>query len=293
MDQLRTLRTFIAVAERASFAQAARYLHMSPATVTRTIAALEAKLGVALLARTTRSVGLTEQGAAFLENCRAGLAEIDAAFEAVRGTKSQPSGTLTITTPVMFGRLHIMPVVEELLQTYPDLNIRLLLVDRMVRLVDEGVDVAVRIANLPDSALRMIKIGSVRSVFSASDSYLAGHDIPRRRADLRDHHFIAIDDEGANDAMVPDVRRDHGAVRLSVNSVEAGIAAAIAGLGIVRTLRYQVREHWKSGRLREIPMDIATDQVPISLLFQNGRRDTPNIRAFVELARDRLKNADL
>jgi DNA-binding transcriptional LysR family regulator len=133
MDRLRLLRTFVSVAEHASFAEAARRLNLSPTTVTRSIAALEASLGVALLMRTTRSVRLTEEGALFLERCRAGIAEIDQAFDAVRGSALAPRGTLTVTAPVMFGRLHVLPIVTEMLGLYPELRVRLLLLDRIVR----------------------------------------------------------------------------------------------------------------------------------------------------------------
>src|SRR5690606_9948083 len=146
MDKLRMLKTFISVAEHASFAEAGRRMNMSPTTVSRAIAALEADLGVQLLRRTTRSVRLTDEGGDFLARCRAGIAEIDGAFATVRSGRSMPCGTLTVTAPVMFGRLHVLPVVVELSRLYPELHVRLLLLDRVVHLVDEGVDVAVRIA---------------------------------------------------------------------------------------------------------------------------------------------------
>lgn len=291
MEQIRALRTFIAVAEHLSFAKAARQLRMSPTTVTRAIAGLEASLGAPLLIRTTRSVHLTEQGAMFLERCRAGLAEIDDAFLALRGESPMPGGTLTITAPVMFGRLHILPIVTELLSLYPALNVRLLLLNRVVRLVEEGVDIAVRIADLPDSALHMLKIGEVQRVYSASPGYTLSHGLPLHAVDLRQHQLIVIEDEiGAHPVWQQD-RSGEGATRLRVNSVEAGIDAAVAGLGIVRTLSYQVAAHWEAGTLRRVMTDAQAPKLPVSLLFQSGRRDTPNIRTFVDLARERLKDA--
>ncbi|WP_343609454.1 LysR family transcriptional regulator [Novosphingobium sp.] len=295
MEHLKALRTFIAVAEHASFAQAARRLHMSPTTVTRTIAALEADLGAPLLTRTTRSVRLTEEGAIFLERCRAGLAEIDGAFEAVRGKALAPRGTLTVTAPVMFGRLHILPIVTELIQRHPGLNVRLLLLDRVVRLVEEGVDVAVRIADLPDSALHMRKVGEVRRVLSASPAYLREKGEPRDMADLRHHQSIVVEDEtGTHRQWETEHGRTGRAVaRLSVNSVQAGIEAAIQGLGIVGSLSYQITEHLKAGRLQQVLSDHAGPALPVSLLFQSGRRNSPNIRAFTELAQERLRGASL
>ncbi|MBD3894673.1 LysR family transcriptional regulator [Halomonas sp. ML-15] len=283
MDRLRTLRTFICVAEQASFAEAGRRLGMSPTTVTRTIAGLEASLGVQLLRRTTRSVRLTEEGALFLTRCRAGLAEIDGAFDIVQGRRSTPRGTLTITAPVMFGRLHVQPVVVELLRQYPDLQVRLLLLDRVVSLVEEGVDVAVRIAELPDSSLHMLRVGQVRRVMSASPAYLAARGRPTTLAELRDHDVIRVEDE---------VGRSAGPARLTVNQMEAAIAAAVAGLGMVSSLSYQVADDVAAGRLEQVLTDDAP-ALPISLLFQSGRRDHPNVRAFIDAAKHRLQGVSL
>src|SRR3546814_400324 len=168
MDRLRSLRTFISVAEHSSFAEAGRRLNLSPTTVSRTIAALEANVGVQLLMRTTRSVRLTDEGAAFLARCRAGIAEIDEAFDTARGSRSAPRGTLTVTAPVLFGRLHVLPVVVELMQLHPELNVRLLLLDRVVNLIEEGIDVAIRIADLPCISIPSPRAGAFTHVFRAS-----------------------------------------------------------------------------------------------------------------------------
>jgi len=285
MDQLRALRTFIAVAEQASFAKAARRLHQSPTTVSRTIAALEADLGIALLSRTTRSVRLTGEGESFLHRCRLGLAEIDGAFQNARGLAAAPSGILTITAPVLFGRIHILPVVTRLIRAYPDLDVRLLLLDRVVRLVEEGIDVAVRIAELPDSALHMRKVGEVRTVFSASPAYLAQRGEPERLDDLRHHEMIIVEDEtGGTRAIDHDrLRAGHARCRLRVNTVQAGIDAAMAGLGIIRTLSYQVKEPLAANRLRPVLVDPGTPALPVSLLYQSHRKETPAIRAFTQM----------
>lgn len=295
MDRLRTLRTFISVAEHASFAEAARRLNMSPTTVTRTIAALEVSLGVQLLMRTTRSVRLTDEGALFLERCRIGIAEIDQAIDIVRGGQSTPRGTLTVTAPVMFGRLHVMPVVVELLRLYPDLQVRLLLLDRVVRLVDEGIDVAIRIADLPDSSLHMLRIGQVRRVLSASPTYLATRGRPTSLSDLRDHDVIWVEDEAGPHRGwgLDDVRRSGRPARLSVNNVGAAVSAAVAGLGVVRTLSYQITDDVAAGRLERLLTDDAAPALPISLLFQSGRKDHPNVRAFVEAAKRHLRGISL
>lgn len=295
MDRLRTLRTFICVAEHASFAEAGRRLKMSPTTVTRTVAALEASLGVQLLMRTTRSVRLTEEGALFLERCRAGIAEIDAAVDIVQGGQSTPRGTLTVTAPVMFGRLHVLPVVVELLRLYPDLQVRLLLLDRVVRLVEEGIDIAIRIADLPDSSLHMLRVGQVQRVLSASPDYLAARGRPMSQSDLRHHDLIQIEDEAGPHRGwgLDDARRSGHPARLSVNNVDAAVSAAIAGLGVVRTLSYQIADHVAAGRLERLLIDDVTPALPISLLFQSGRKNHPNVRAFIEAAKRHLQGISL
>jgi len=293
MDRLRALRIFFNVAEHASFAEAGRRLNLSPATVTRSVAALEASIGVPLLMRTTRSVRLTEEGMLFLERCRAGMADIDEAFDIARGTGAAPRGTLTITAPVMFGRLHVLPIVTEMLELYPDLHVRLLLLDRVVQLVEEGVDIAVRIAELPDSAMHMLKIGQVRRVFSASPAYLAKRGVPATIADLGQHDLIVLEGD-------VDHHWSHGAgrggraarpPRLAVNSMDAAIAAAVAGLGVVQTFSYQVADQLAAGNLKTVLDGAPTSALPLSLLFQSSRKDRPNIRAFVDLARRRLAGA--
>ncbi|WP_397473956.1 LysR family transcriptional regulator [Pusillimonas sp.] len=295
MDKLRTLKTFISVAEHASFAEAGRRLHMSPTTVSRAIAALEADLGVQLLMRTTRSVRLTDEGADFLARCRAGIAEIEGAFDTVRSGRTLPSGTLTVTAPVIFGRQYVLPIVVELLQRYPDLQVKLRLLDRVVSLVDEGIDVAVRIANLPDSSLHMLRLGEVRPVFSASPAYLNARGRPMSMADLRDHDLIWLEDEsGPHRGWGQDAfRRSTHPARLSVNNMDSAVSAAVAGLGVVRTLSYQITDEVAAGRLERILADDAAPALPISVLFQSGRKDHPNVRAFVNVAKRHLRGESL
>src|SRR5690606_13093461 len=185
----------ISVAEHASFAEAGRRLNLSPTTVSRTIAALEASLGVQLLRRTTRSVRLTNEGALFLERCRAGIAEIDQAFDIVRGQRSAPNGVLTVTAPVMFGRLHIQPVIVELLRQHPQLQIRLLLLGPVLGLVVVVWHVAVRVVVLAGCSLHMLRFVEGRRVLAASPACLAPHGRPASLSDLRQHELIWIEDE--------------------------------------------------------------------------------------------------
>lgn len=295
MDRLRTLRTFISVAEHASFAEAGRRLNLSPTTVSRTVAALESSLGVQLLRRTTRSVRLTDEGALFLERCRAGIAEIDQAFDIVRGRRSAPRGILTVTAPLMFGRLHIQPVIVELLRAYPELQIRFLLLDRMVNLVEEGIDIAVRIADLPDSSLHMLRVGEVRRVFTASPAYLAKHGRPTSLSDLRQHEVIWIEDEAGPHRGwgLDEVRRFGRSARLSVNNMQSAVSAAVSGLGVIRTMSYQVADELAAGRLELLLTDETAPTLPVSLLFQTGRKNHPNVRAFIEAAKQHLQGASL
>jgi DNA-binding transcriptional LysR family regulator len=279
------------VAEQASFAEAGRRMNMSPTTVSRTIAALEASLGVQLLMRTTRSVRLTEEGSLFLERCRAGIAQIDQAVESVQGSRSEPSGTLTVTAPVMFGKMYVMPVVLELLRLYPQLQIRLILRDSLVRLVEEGIDIAVRIADLPDSSLHVVPVGEVRRVFSASPEYLVRKGRPASLVDLRHHDLIWVEDEGGPHRGwgLDEVRRVGGVPRLSVSHVDAAIAAAVDGLGVLRTLSYQVAGEIEAGRLVPLLRDDEAPALPVSLLFEGGRKHHPNVRAFIEATKRFMK----
>jgi DNA-binding transcriptional LysR family regulator len=288
MDQLDTLRTFVAVAEKASFAEAARVLGVSPTAVSRGIASLEESLGATLLRRTTRSVALTPEGEAYLERCRHVLEELDDAARALRGDKAEPRGLLIVTAPVVFGRMHMLPVIERLLRAHPALDARLMLTDRVVRLVEEGVDVAVRIAELADSALHAVQIALVRRVLVASPDYLAGRGVPKDVSELRNHDLIAFDNFTRNGewrfgpANQIAVKCEP---RLLTNSVETAVDATISGLGITRVLNYQVAHHIAAGRLRNLLADFDPPPVPVSLLYQANRLRSPNARALIDGAR--------
>lgn len=200
-----------------------------------------------------------------------------------------------MTAPVRFGQLHVLPVVVELLRRHPDLQVRLLLLDRVVNLVDEGIDVAVRIADLPDSSLHMLGVGQVRHVLSAGPAYLATHGRPKSLADLRNHDVILGEDEvGPHRGWgLDDVRRFGRPARLSVNNVEAAVSAAIAGLGVIRTLSYQIADHAAAGRLELLLTDDPAPALPISLLYQGGRKNHPNVRVFIEAVKGYLNGISL
>jgi DNA-binding transcriptional LysR family regulator len=288
MDRLEALKVFIAVADKASFAEAARSLRISPTAATRAIAALEETLGVALLRRTTRSVGLTVEGAAYLDRCRHALDELDDAARSLRGESAEPRGLLVITAPVMFGRMHIRPIVSRLLRAHPKLNGRLTLTDRVVRLVDEGIDIAVRISELSDSSLHVLRVGEVRRVLVASPHYLAARGMPPTITALHDHDLIAFDNFSRNNEW-RFAGPAHAVVRvkprLLTNSIDAAIEAAIDGLGIARTLSYQVMRHVADGRLALVLDDLAPPPSPVSILYQANRQRSANVRAFVAAAK--------
>lgn len=292
MDRLDAMRTFLAVADHGSFIEAARSLRLSSAGVTRAVAQLEGDLGVALLRRTTRSVALTERGAIYADRCRRLLSDVEEAATLVRGEDAAPRGMLSVTAPVMFGQLHVLPVVEVLAARHPDLTIRLTLVDRVTRLVEEGFDLGVRIGPPADSALVGVPLTRVRRVTVASPAYLAQHGTPEAPGELRHHAIVEFEGIGTTSEWRLGPGGQTGVAltpRLSVNTAAAAIAAAERGLGITRVLSYQVRDALAEGRLARILTDHEPDPVPVTLLCQASRRSAANIRAFVSAARERFK----
>lgn len=288
MDRLDTLRTFVSVAENMSFADAARKLRISPTAASRAVATLEQSLGAVLLRRTTRSVRLTDEGATYLDRCRAALAELDDASLALRGHGATPGGRLVITAPVSFGRRHILPVTVGLLRDHPGLEVELTLIDRVVRLVDEGIDVAVRIGDLSDSSLQALKIAEVRRIIVASPAYLASAGTPQNIPALHDHTLISFTElDRAHEwrfgpAGKPAIRIEP---RLTVNTADAAIAAAIDGVGIARVLSYQALDAIAAGQLVAILGEFAPPSLPVHLVYQANRRASVNVRAFIDAAR--------
>ena len=286
----------MAVADRASFAEAARRLRISPTAASRAVAALESSLGTVLLRRTTRSVRVTSEGAVYLERCRVALADLDDAALSLRGDAATPGGTLVVTAPVTFGRLHIVPIVTALLRAHSTLRVELTLIDRVVRLVDEGIDVAVRIGDLSDSALSALKIAEVRRVLVANPVYLALHAAPANVAGLHDHSLISFNElDRAHEwrfgpSGKPAIRVEP---RLIVNAADAAISAAIDGLGIAHVLSYQALDAISSGQLVTLLDDFAPPPIPVHLVYQANRRTSVNVRAFIDTARLHFGRLDL
>jgi DNA-binding transcriptional LysR family regulator len=293
MDQLDTMRAFVAVAEEAGFAAAARRLRMSPPAVTRAIGALEERLGGRLLHRTTRIVRLTEMGARYLDDARRILAELAEADASAAGEHTEPQGALTVTAPVMFGRIHVAPVVFDFLAQYPRVTVRLLTMDRLVDMIEEGIDVAVRIAVLTDSSLSAVRVGSVRRMVLGSPAFLKAHGIPKDPADLKRFPVTTFSSGAAPDPWrfgpSSSGRTVSPPAALIVNSAEVAIAAAVAGQGLTRALSYQVAPELKSGKLKVVLEEFEPPPLPIHIVHVEGRRANARVRAFVDFAAQRLR----
>lgn len=292
MDHLQRLRTFVAVAESGGFARGARAREVSPPAATRAVAALERHLGALLLQRTTRSLRLTEQGEAFLADCRRILAELDAAEAAVTGARHAPQGTLAVTAPALFGSRHIAPLLFEFLDRHPALQGRALFTNRLVHLIDEGFDVALRIAVLPDSGLTAVPVGSMRTVVVASPAYLKQHGVPRHPADLKGHRAIGFTIEGQDRTGWAFAGSRSAATpqeRLVVNANDVKVAAAVAGQGLARALAYQVTDEVRDGRLRVVLQAHEPPPVPVHLVYPAGRVAAAKVREFVQFAAERLR----
>lgn len=288
MDRLAAMAAFVAVADLRSFAAAARRLRLSPPAVTRSIAALEDQLAIRLFQRTTRSVALTDAGARYLERSRRILADVDAADRAARAERTEPTGRLVVTAPNIFGRREVAPLVCDFLTRYPTVTCELTLTDRVVNLVDECVDVAVRIGMLEDSSLRARPIGATRRVVIASPAYLASHERVRSPDDLGAHsviQFTAL-------SPTPEWRFCHGehehrvpiTASLVTNSADAAIDRAERGGGLAMVLGYQVVDLVKAGRLEVVLAAYEPPPLPIQLVHASNRHHSANIRAFLELA---------
>lgn len=293
MDRIHLMSVFIAVAEEQGFAAAARRLAMSPPAVTRCVAALEEHLGVKLLQRSTRHVRVTEAGVRYLEDAKRILQDIEVANDNAAGITAAPKGRLTITAPVLFGRKYVMPGVLDYLIQYPDTEVSVMFVDRVVNLLEEGMDVGIRIGKLPDSSMHALPVGTVRIVLCASPGYLKEHGVPRDPDDLKQHRMIA---SRAGD-HVTDLRfrtrnRERQLsvkARLNTNTNDAAMEAALQSYGITRLLSYQIADHLAKGKLTTVLDDWQPEPLPIHILHREGRYAASHVRAFVDLMAARLR----
>jgi DNA-binding transcriptional LysR family regulator len=293
MDRLHWMAVFVAVAEEESFAGGARRLGMSPPAVTRAVAALEERLGVRLLNRTTRHVRVTEAGQRYVEDARRVIAAADEADEAAAGISAAPRGQIVVTAPVLFGRLYVMPGIVDYLQRYPGTEVSAVFLDRVVNLLEEGIDVGVRIGELPDSSFKALRVGRVRRVVCASPAYLAQREVPRTPEDLKQHELVSASSVGAaaewkfTQAGSPLSVRVKP--RLTVTTNDAAIEAAVRGAGVARLLSYQVAPQLASGELQILLKEFEPAAMPVHVIHREGRNAAMKIRAFVDLIAERLR----
>ncbi|HEY4205039.1 MAG TPA: LysR family transcriptional regulator [Xanthobacteraceae bacterium] len=290
MDRLDAMQAFVTVADLQGFAPAARKLGLSASAVTRLVAGLEEHVGARLLQRTTRSVMLTDVGTRYLERVRRILSDIDEAEGSAQAERTEPAGRLVISAPLGFGRMHVSPLLSIYLKRYPEVSAELRLSDRMINLVEEGVDAVVRIGHLADSSLVARVIGDVRRIVVASPDYLAEHGEPKAPADIAAHQVVHF---GAMSAA-PDWRfveegrevRVTCSPRFTSNSADAAIWQAEQGLGLTRVLAYQAAEAIAAGRLKAVLTSFEIPPLPIHVVYPTSRLLSAKVRTFVDLARE-------
>jgi DNA-binding transcriptional LysR family regulator len=287
MDRIDAMQAFVAVADLRGFAPAARKLKLSPSAVTRLIAALEDHLGVRLLQRTTRSVTVTDVGARYHERARRILADVEEAERAAEGERTRPSGLLVVSAPVGFGRLHVSPVMSAYLERYPDVSGELRLEDRMANLVEDGIDLAIRIGELADSTLVARQVGEMRQIMVASPSYLKVRGEPKRPEAVASHDTIRF---GATSGLTDwrfvengkEIRVSY-TPRLLTNSADAAVQYAEAGGGLTRVLAYQAADALKRGRLKIVLPQFELPALPINIVYPTSRLLSAKVRTFIDL----------
>lgn len=295
MDRIDAMKVFVAAVDEGSLAGAGRRLRKSPAAVSRAIAFLEHHVGAELLHRTTRSLKLSEAGERYAAACRRVLIDLEEADIAAAGERSAPRGTLTVTAPVVAGEDVLRPVLDAFMNEYPMVSVRLFLFDRQVNLIDEGIDVALRIAHLEDSTFVAIRLGEVRRVIAASPAYLAQHPIINEPADLAKHRIIAMTHFGIDSWSFPPLqgsavpRAVQFVPRMIVNTVHAAVASAADGHGVTRLFSYHIADEIRGGRLQILLGGHEHPPLPAHLLAPQGRFSVPKVRAFADFAVPRLK----
>ena len=295
MDRFNELKVFVSVAESGGFAKAAARLRSSPPAVTRTVAALEQRVGVQLFNRTTRMVSMTEAGRRFLEHARRILTDLDVAESELAGESTMPSGHLTITSPVTMGRMMLPSIVTDFLHAHPHVTAKVLLFDRITNLIEEGIDVGLRVGQLPDSSIIARHVGEVRRIIVASPTYLSKHGRPKDPTDLKRHSMIAFTGLLPNREWIfgegKTARRITLKPRFEINDAAAAIAAAEGGGGITIALSYMVANHIRERRLQQVLEPFAPSAMPVQLVYPESRLVAPKVRAFVDYAAPKLRTA--
>nr|WP_249115888.1 LysR family transcriptional regulator [Azoarcus sp. L1K30] len=287
------MTVFVAVAEEESFAAAARRLRMSPPAVTRAVACLEGRLGVRLLTRTTRLVRVTEAGGRYLEDARRILLEVEEADEAAAGINATPRGRLAVTAPVLFGKRYVMPVITAYQRIFDQTTVSAFLIDRVVNLVDEGLDVGIRIGHLPDSSLHAIRVGQVRRVVCAAPAYLEQYGTPDTPEDLAGHRIISATavSTGAEWPFLRDGKKLSIRLkpRILVNTNDGALEAAREGFGLTRLMSYQIADEEAAGTIRVVLSAYEEMPLPVHVIHGEGRLRSAKVRRFVDLAVDMLR----
>jgi DNA-binding transcriptional LysR family regulator len=295
MDRFHELRVMLTVVETGGFAKAAARLNSSPPAITRAIAGLEARLGVELFKRTTRRVHLTENGRVLAERARLVLDNLEAAEKEASGESALPTGQLTITAPVTMGRSVLSPLIVAFLDAYPRVTARAILLDRVVNLVEEGIDVGLRVGQLPSSSMMSRTVGEVRRLLVASPAYLRRRGAPRAPADLKLHSIIAISGLMPNREWSYAGARGTGRItlhsRFEINDAAAAIGAAEAGDGITSALSYMVARQIREGMLVPVLERYTPPGVPVQLVYPETRLVAPKVRAFIDFVTPRLRAA--
>jgi len=293
MDRLEAMAVFLHAVEGGSLSAAGRRLRMPLATVSRKLSDLEAHLNARLLERSTRRLTLTDAGREYFVACKRILEEVTEAERTVAGEFTEPRGELVITAPIVFGRLHVLPVISDFLRVYPEVDVRLVQGDRIVNLLEDHVDVAVRIGPLPDSRLTAMNLGAIARVVCASPRYFSKHGVPQSPRDLSGHRCISFEAISAGQSWSFRVEGAEVAVpvrsRLVVNTAEAAIAAAIDGVGVTRVLSYQVHDALGEGTLALALRDYEPPPTPVNLVWAGQQRLPLKLRAFLDYATPRLR----
>ncbi|MFT3930294.1 MAG: LysR substrate-binding domain-containing protein [Spongiibacteraceae bacterium] len=294
MDKLDSIAVFLSVVETGSFSAAGRKLGMPLATVSRKVSDLEAHLNARLLNRSTRLLTLTEPGRDYAAVCKRILDDLSEADRAITGEYTVPKGELIITAPLVFGRLHVLPVITEFLAAYPEVDVRLIQSDRVVHLLEDHIDLAVRIGELPDSSMQATRVGTIRRVVCASPNYLATHAALQHPTQLSDHACITFDALMSSTAWEFTLDGATTAIpvrsRLIVNTAEAAIDAAIAGVGVTRVLSYQMQAASAAKQLQPVLQSFEPASTPVNLVFSQQRRLPLKLRAFIDFAAPRLRD---
>ncbi len=289
MDRMRALEVFLEVADSGSLAAAARNMAISAPSVTRILGEFEEELGVLLFHRTTRALTLTDDGQNFLSNARQIVDAYNDASDALRGSHRSPTGKLRLTASTLFGQHYILPLLMKFMDQHPDIKVDAIFLDRIVNIVEEGFDLAVRIGPLVDTNLIATRIGTVRRVVCGCDSYFEKYGTPQTPADLKDHNII----QGAPVTATSYWRFKDKSVRikprLNTSSISAAIAAAKSGWGLTRVLSYQIGPELGDGGLKTVLTDYEPDPLPIHIIHPEGHSASAKVRAFVDLARDTIR----